>query len=135
MYYDSIPIDTLVGKTLKSVVVDKENKFGDEIKFTTTEGKCYMMRHEQDCCEDASIDDIAGDLDDLVGSPILDARMETNSDKPQPKEYDESWTWTFYILATIKGTVTLRWYVSSNGYYSEEVTFREAEDDTLHARR
>ena len=127
MYYDRVLIDTLVGKTLKSVVVNEDN---DEIKFTTTKGKSYIMYHDQDCCEDVSIDEIIGDLDDLVGEPILDARMETNSDKPKRNERDEdSWTWTFYIIATIKGTVTLRWYGTSNGFYSEGVSFRETEND------
>ena len=71
--------------------------------------------------------DVIGNLDDLIGAPILQAEevlhMDENPVGVEIPEYQESYTWTFYKLATIKGYVTIRWYGQSNGYYSESVNF------------
>lgn len=97
----------------------------DSIVFKFSDGSSYMMYHSQDCCESVTVDDIDGDLDDLVGSPILNAeertfRQTTPIDCKLP-EYADSYTWTFYKLETIKATVIIKWFGTSNGYYSEEV--------------
>lgn len=116
-YYKSI--SELFGKTLVAVTqIDN-----DEIHFTTSEGETFKMFHTQDCCETVTIEDIEGDLQSLVGNPILVAEESSNED-PQAVE---SGTWTFYKLATINGHVDIRWYGSSNGYYSEGVDFVKAE--------
>ena len=78
------------------------------------------FQHHQDCCESVYIEDICGDLDDLVGAPLVEA--EEVSDYEGEAAGDESYTWTFYKFATRKGFVTVRWYGSSNGYYSESVS-------------
>ena len=80
------------------------------------------MYHSQDCCEDVSIDDIVGNLEDILNQEILIAEEVSNKD-PKPEEYHESCTWTFYKIVTNRGAVTLRWYGTSNGYYSESVDF------------
>ena len=120
-----VSFKTLKGKTLSKI----ENNDNEELIFTTAEGKRYLQHHVQDCCENVTIEDICGDLNDLIGSEILLAEEATSSDTnpagvPVPK-YQDSFTWTFYKLATIKGSVTIRWYGSSNGYYSERVYFNQ----------
>lgn len=105
----------LKGHTLQSV----ESSI-DEIVFTLQNGDKYRLYHSQDCCESVTIEDINGDLQDLVGSPIMRAEESTNNDNPKERP-DDSWTWTFYRLATMKGWVVIRWYGESNGYYSESV--------------
>ena len=122
-YSDERNINELIGKILLSV-----DKVGDEeLIFHCSDGTNYKMYHNQDCCENVTIEDIVGDLDDLVGSPIIEAEEATSDadpdDKPNDDKYRDSFTWTFYKLATAKGFVTIRWYGESNGHYSESVNF------------
>jgi hypothetical protein len=117
---ENLTIAYLVGKTLIAVDVNNEN---DVIQLKTSEGEIFQMYHEQDCCESVYVEDIIGDLSDLIGSPIVAARERTSDDLLSGQEFDDSHTWTFYRLSTNKGTVTIRWYGSSNGYYSESVDF------------
>lgn len=117
----------LTGKTLTAVEVNKETD--DLIKFATSDGRLYVMFHSQDCCESVGIHEIVGDLEDLIGTPLLSAEEVSNSGEEanKPDEFAESWTWTFYKLSTIKGSVTISWLGTSNGYYSERVDFNETE--------
>ena len=64
----------LIGKTLISI----RNNNDEELIFTTTEGEIFKLYHKRDCCESVAIDDICGDLNDLIGSPILVAEEVTN---------------------------------------------------------
>ncbi|EQK39795.1 hypothetical protein C672_3655 [[Clostridium] bifermentans ATCC 638] len=81
------------------------------------------MYHEQNCCESVYIDEIHGDLNNLIGSEILMAEEIEGESPSEVDSYFESYTWTFYKLATVKGYVTIRWFGESNGYYSESVDF------------
>lgn len=122
--YDSSEIDNellqklMIGKEFRTVYVSGDN---DRLVFSkynsTKDEQGITFYHEQDCCEDVSIEDICGDLNDLKGTPILSAEVVTN----EGHNDDGSYTWTFYKFSTIKGDVTVRWYGTSNGYYSEEV--------------
>lgn len=118
-------LQDLVGKTMVSV----ENINDEELVFTTTEGQRFQLTHHQDCCESVTIESIVGDLSDLVGEPLLLAEEATSDKHPEgheAKDYEESFTWTFYKFATRNGYVDVRWFGESNGYYSESVSFEEA---------
>lgn len=113
----------LVGKTLTKVYEDK-----DKLIFDVDDGTQYALYHAQECCEYVRLEDTNGDLEDLVGTPILSAYESSNElGYCEPTEdMKKGWgtgTWTFYRISTIKGTVVLRWLGESNGYYSESVDF------------
>jgi hypothetical protein len=126
----------LLGQILESVVRQEDSGDGaDSIVFTLRGGRKYRMYQENDCCENVDIEEIHGDLNDLVGYPILMAEEISSSECDEtktpeahpagwvPGEYLDSWTWTFYKFATVRGYVTIRWLGTSNGYYSEHVSF------------
>ena len=112
----------LVGKTLESV---KET--GEEMLFVCTDGDAFRAYHMQDCCESVAIHDITGEIQSLIGSPIVEATEDvTSEDWPNdvPTEYCESFTWTTHCFRTEAGNeVIVRWLGESNGYYGEDVHF------------
>lgn len=116
---NQVDIGELIGKTISRVDVS-----GDEILFFCDTGEVYKMYHEQDCCESVYIDHICGDIRNLVGEKILDAYEVDNHLKLGPlSKYEDSYTWTFYRIRTMEDTIVIRWYGTSNGYYSERVDF------------
>lgn len=129
MSYDSeVRFEDLLGKTLKSIT--GLHKGSGTINFVTVQGRGYTLAYYQDCCASASIEDIAGNPSDLLETPITMAEEVFSHENPADVdkeliEYQDSFTWTYYKLATIKGYVTIRWYGSSNGCYSETATFQE----------
>lgn len=114
--------EDLLGKTITKI-----GEASDELIFYTSDGQRYRQYHQQDCCESVSIEEIIGDLGDLLDSPrLLAEEVSYEGENPEGvkvPEYQDSFTWTFYKLATMKGRVTIRWYRDSNGYYSERVDF------------
>jgi len=114
----------LLGKILVKIVLTKSDREDDEILFHCKSGEVYRMSHYQDCCENVTVEDICGEFNDLLGFPITQAEENSNSDIIDGKpEEPESFTWTFYRLATARGQVVIRWLGQSNGYYSEAVSF------------
>jgi hypothetical protein len=117
----------MMGETFIKVEQSTDMWEGNDcLKFYLDESRGYMLYHPQDCCEHVWISDINGDLNDLVGSPIMLADESVNWEE---SECGDSTTWTFYRFATRKGYVDVRFCGQSNGYYSESVYFCEFSDD------
>lgn len=116
-------IEDLVGRVL--IRVDGLRDGEDRVVFHCLDGSLFVMEHVQSCCESVSLNDICGDVEDLHG--LVTEAYEAESDGAPPLyEHADSFTWTFYVISTQHGAVTLRWYGSSNGYYSEGVDFKRA---------
>jgi hypothetical protein len=128
-YCDDFNKIFVLGRTIKEI-----KNTGSDLYFVfeDTPTRFVHMTHVQDCCESVDLEEVIGDLEDLVGSPLLRAEERT-SDTPSKYTSENKWDaeeqWTFYEFATIKGSVTLRWYGESNGYYSVSVNLIEAELD------
>src|ERR1700744_375770 len=77
-YYDRVEFKILEGKILHRI-----SNNGDEILFFTGEEQ-FKMYHLQDRYESVTVEDIRGDINDLIGSPILLAE-EVSSSEPLPE--------------------------------------------------
>ena len=118
-------IEALLGQVLvkaEKIEAGDGRRDNDQLVFWLADGRVYMFTHDQHCCEHVYIESIVGDLDDLVGAPLLMAEEVVSEPEIKDREAcDDGETWTFYKFATLKGYVDVRWIGSSNGYYSESV--------------
>lgn len=125
-----VSLSDLVTQTLTLV---KAEVGDDEAIFVTEDGRRFRMHHHQDCCESVTIAEIHGDIDSLLGTPILYADEVSGETPPQQEDPNskidvsgcDTYSWTFYRFVTLKGPVQIRWLGSSNGYYSHVVSFEE----------
>ena len=112
-------LQSMIGRTFVRVEGSVND---DEMLFVDQNGERFLFSHRQDCCEHVRIEDVVGDLQDLVGEPLLVAEeVEGSVPADFEDEYTGSYTFTFYKFATRKGYVDVRWLGESNGYYSESV--------------
>lgn len=147
----------LVNKTITAIwciVIDDDHhiRLLHSLFFGLDTGCILRMYHDQACCENVRLEDVIGDLQDLLNSPVILAEERSFSSEsngtmlpnksvadaevkslatitnPGPLEDGvDSYTWTFYEIATNKGSITLRWYGESNGHYSESVEIEAVE--------
>ncbi len=119
---DITQFSDLLGHTLADVRKTTADDGEDRLIFTLDDGREFMLWHRGQCCESVSIEDICGQLEWLVGSPLVQCEEVTNAGddmEAEPRneatppdwqpEHRLSWTWTFYKMATVKGYVPKEW--------------------------
>ena len=113
---NSLAMEILQGKTC---ILIKGMQIGsDVVEMFFDDFTHVRMFHEQDCCENVRVEDVVGDINDILGRELKLSEVVTNHND---LEYGSS-TDTWYKFVTMEGAVTLRWLGTSNGYYSERVT-------------
>jgi hypothetical protein len=80
-------------KTIKFIKGLEEES--DEVLFYCNDGSIYKMYHEQECCECVSIDDVSGNVDDIIGSKILQADVYTKDMEDEREDADSSFKWAY----------------------------------------
>lgn len=100
-------------KLIYGIIVDQSE---DTIRFQFSDAD-VLFYHHQNCCESVVIDDINGNFEDMVGDMLLLAEERVSDDET----ISESGTWTFYTFRSLRASVDVKWYGTSNGYYSERV--------------
>lgn len=109
---------------LEGLVFDKvaEGCDYDSEAIVFSGNRTFVLVHEQDCCEAVFVEDICGDLSDIEGAEII---LADEAISQSDNALADSITWSLYRLRTNKGDVTIRFFGSSNGYYSETATLYE----------
>ena len=126
-YNNDHDISVLNGRHIVSVTGLESGS--DQVDIECGDDSAWRMLHISNCCESVLVEDVIGDVADLQDATVIEARCETSDTDPVDRTPDkddrcrESFTWTFYIIQTNKGAVTIRWLGESNGYYSESVDF------------
>ena len=108
----------MIGKTFISIKGTIRDNY---LEFTDTEGNEYTFVGVSNG-PDPWIEDIVGDLNDLLGTPMVIARVDSN-------DSDSFHSWTFYNFGTVNGYVTIRWCSEDARYYGARVIYMINKDE------
>lgn len=126
----------MVGATIQRIVHERDpypdtvTPVSDRLIFFADNG-VHVFAHHQDCCECVQIEDICGDMNDLIGGPIVAA--ESTSSEATVGSIEQ--LWTFFRYATPRGWVTVRWLGEDGGYYSKDVGYWHAEAGQIYVKK
>ncbi len=113
----------LKGQIVKEITgLEKDN---DEVFIRTNNGT-YKLYHEQDCCEYVRIVKVISNVNELIGKVIF-AEEDAGANDPDwyDEHYNDSHTWTKYVLKTESAILEFWFLGESNGYYNESVSIKK----------
>lgn len=115
---------TLKGQIVRKIIALN----GDSLKIVTDKYKYYLYHH-QDCCEYVRLVDVIGDVDNILNEEIIFAEEDGGANDPDwyGDNYNESHTWTKFVLGTKNSNVEFWFLGESNGYYSESISIKVEE--------
>lgn len=122
---------TLKGQTIRKIfnLKDKDKDKYDTFQIVTDKYK-YNLYHEQSCCEWVRLVKVIGDIDNILNEEIIFAEEDAGANDPDwyaDHEYDDSHTWTKFVLETKNGNVEFWFLGESNGYYTESISIKVEE--------
>jgi hypothetical protein len=128
-------ISGMVGETVLGVEAEA-NEYGQvQVVYFVTDRAIWRVYHDQTCSESVYLEEVDTELSALVGGRVVSAEEVSNNNHNDPRA-ESSETWTFYKLATDAGVyVTMRWWGSSNGYYSETVDVERYPPEYLRTKK
>jgi hypothetical protein len=120
--------DSMLGKVMTTITLIKDASATDDygLKFVSVDDCRFYFSGDLSYQSSVRIADVYGDLGDLVGHPMLEAK-EIIHDEPKELTTNESDTlWTFYRFSTVKGTVIVRFLgETTSPWYGITVEFEE----------
>jgi hypothetical protein len=119
--------EILLGKTIKQIDLSSDD---EAIKFTLDNDEEIIAKCDGDCCSHTWIEDLLN-LESVIGSPILevyDLELPPELRHPSFVNPDGEEEMEYYGLAikTLKGTATIAYRNSSNGYYGGSLCFEDS---------
>ena len=110
-------LENIIGATILSITGAKVGS--SKLTFSTDKGTLELY-HGQCCCEDVCVEDINGDVSDMIGGvvSVADERVGEETEVGWARELH-----TFYEIRTTKGDMNIRWLGRDNGYYSVSVHY------------
>lgn len=119
----------MLKKLIGKKIIKIEEGIGENLLTISTDNGSMNFYHYQDCCETVWLEDGLKDLEKMIGEIVLQADIIESHDDGALNQWDESYTWTYYKISTLHNDCTLRFYGTSNGYYSESVDIEWVEGE------